>query len=379
MPRLKQHDGRLNGPELQQLRDALLDAFTLGSLTEMLRFRLDRHREHLSLANDLPTIVLDVLTRAEYESWTAELLTGARASSPQNARLLAVAQQFGLATATPPRRELELRITEAGGLLDVVRWRERLGRAEGRVCRVEVTGADGAGEALGTGFLLGPDLVLTNHHVVAPVLRGDVPATRLAFRFDYKVLGDGVVLNPGRVHRAAPDWDVDHSPPSPLDEQVDPPQAPGADELDHALVRLAEPAGSEPLSAGAGAEADAPPRGWFEPPVSPHDFTKHPALFILQHPAGGPLRLAVDTDAVLGTAGPDGAPTRVRYRTTTEPGSSGSPCFDADWNLVAVHHSGDPKYLTGAAPRYNQGVPVAAVLALLAARGKADLLGAQEP
>ena len=36
--------------------------------------------------------------------------------------------------------------------------------------------------------------------------------------------------------------------------------------------------------------------------------------------------------------------TRVRYRTNTEEGSSGAPCFDKDWELVALHHSGDPNY-----------------------------------
>ena len=30
------------------------------------------------------------------------------------------------------------------------------------------------------------------------------------------------------------------------------------------------------------------------------------------------------------------------YRTDTEPGSSGSPCFNDPWELVALHHSGVP-------------------------------------
>ena len=31
---------------------------------------------------------------------------------------------------------------------------------------------------------------------------------------------------------------------------------------------------------------------------------------------------------------------RVQYLTDTEPGSSGSPVFDKEWNVVALHHSG---------------------------------------
>jgi V8-like Glu-specific endopeptidase len=31
----------------------------------------------------------------------------------------------------------------------------------------------------------------------------------------------------------------------------------------------------------------------------------------------------------------------VRYAVNTEPGTSGSPVFDKDWRLVALHHLGD--------------------------------------
>jgi hypothetical protein len=41
-----------------------------------------------------------------------------------------------------------------------------------------------------------------------------------------------------------------------------------------------------------------------------------------------------------------------------------------------LHHSGDPKYWKeGKKPDYNQGIPAAAILSLLAKRGKALMLG----
>jgi V8-like Glu-specific endopeptidase len=93
-------------------------------------------------------------------------------------------------------------------------------------------------------------------------------------------------------------------------------------------------------------------------------------LMIAQHPDGKPLKLAVDTESVIGV---NANQTRVRYATNTEPGSSGSPVFDFDWNLVALHHLGDPAY--NHPPAYNQGIPINNIRARLAATDKLDALG----
>lgn len=49
----------------------------------------------------------------------------------------------------------------------------------------------------------------------------------------------------------------------------------------------------------------------------------------------------------------------IRYRTNTLPGSSGSPCFSQGWDLVALHHNGDPEFWT---PTYNAAIMQALLL-----------------
>src|SRR4051812_33255089 len=70
--------------------------------------------------------------------------------------------------------------------VDVRVWMERFARMQDRVCRVEVRGF-----AEGTGFLVGPDMVLTNHHVVEQCLALGESLDRIACRFDYSILPDG--------------------------------------------------------------------------------------------------------------------------------------------------------------------------------------------
>ena len=56
---------------------------------------------------------------------------------------------------------------------------------------------------------------------------------------------------------------------------------------------------------------------------------------IIQHPGGLAKRVSLISNVVVFVGG-----NRVQYLTDTEPGSSGSPVFDTQWNVVALHHSG---------------------------------------
>jgi Effector-associated domain 1 len=130
--------GRLNGVQIKAFKEAFLDAFpTVPAFDQMLRVYLNRQRQWIALGEDLDEIVFKVIGRAESESWTAELLAGARNANPPNDALLIFAQPFGLAPATPHGVQLQNTIRAANGTLDPVPWRARMAKIEGQVCRIE--------------------------------------------------------------------------------------------------------------------------------------------------------------------------------------------------------------------------------------------------
>ena len=219
--------------------------------------------------------------------------------------------------------------------------------------------------------VVGPAVVITNFHVVESLVNGASSPSNAIIRFDYKRLDDGTTLNSGmEFHLASEDWLVDSSPPSPADLIPEPKEElPTSSELDYALLRLAEPVGSQPV----GKKGDpATRRGWIPLTRTEYTFPPDSPLFILQHPLGVPLKLLLDTHGII-RANKNG--TRVLYRTNTDRGSSGSPCFDQNWNLVALHHLGDPAYERRLNPTYNEGIPTTAIYDLVYQRGKREALG----
>jgi V8-like Glu-specific endopeptidase len=59
---------------------------------------------------------------------------------------------------------------------------------------------------------------------------------------------------------------------------------------------------------------------------------------IIQHPSGERKQVALRENRIV-----DVLPEYLHYHTDTAPGSSGSPVFNDQWEVVALHHSGVPK------------------------------------
>ena len=357
---------RLSPAALLELRNALRPAFSRSRFVDLVA-RVDRNLDDMTApADDYPTSIWRVLGEANAQLWWRDLLREARFAVPGDAALQQLGERYGLsaivASTTGPitGHELELKIKAAQSTFNIGVWRSRLGAIEGQVCRIEFP----AGTARGTGFLIGPDRILTNQHVMAAVQQGTYPPGKVAARFDYLVETDGIEVHAGTPYALADDWLIDYSPPSAQDLLAAPTADPDPTELDYAILRLAVRAGEEPVG---GPTNDPNPvlRGWVEAPTTEYPFDPQSALSIVQHPDGDPMQVALDTEGVLGR---NGNGTRVRYTTTTQPGSSGSPCFSPDWELIALHHSGDPKYASLGRAEFNQGIPITAIQTLVATR-----------
>ncbi|OQP40686.1 hypothetical protein A4H97_13765 [Niastella yeongjuensis] len=83
-------------------------------------------------------------------------------------------------------------------------------------------------------------------------------------------------------------------------------------------------------------------------------------IYIIGHPAGGTLQLSLYDNVLLDSEDP-----RIHYRTPTIGGSSGSPVFNQNWQLIGLHHAGskDMPMLNGKPGRYeaNEGIWIQAI------------------
>lgn len=70
-------------------------------------------------------------------------------------------------------------------------------------------------------------------------------------------------------------------------------------------------------------------------PVAFGNPASDPRLYVIGHPKGGVLQFSMQDNLMLGSKDH-----LIHYRTPTEPGSSGSPVFDQEWQLIGIHHAG---------------------------------------
>jgi V8-like Glu-specific endopeptidase len=373
--------GKLSGEDIKKLSTMLSGTLSFNDLESFVYASTgDRlFVEFVAPGKPMRPTISDLLIALEDIGSTAKFLSYVYANRPGRPDVRSeIAKAFPEAVAVPEQK-IELSAQTAGapqanaptnahapGLqrnvrpylakLDIRVWQSRMTEIERRVCRVELDG-----NALGTGFLVGPDTVLTNWHVFEAAKKQG-QADKLGCRFDYELLPDGKV-QPGQLVMLQAAGLIDSSPYSVAEGTSTPDNPlPTTAELDYALLRLASRVGEQQVEGAA--------RGWIALPKAGLPLAADAPILIVQHPQGTPMKLAMDTQAVIGL---NGNGTRINYRTNTDPGSSGSPVFTMDWDLVALHHSGDPAWVN---PTYNQGVPIELVRQRIEAGGFGNTLGA---
>ena len=195
-----------------------------------------------------------------------------------------------------------------GNDLDSINYLAKGTLASRSVCRIQLKDARANLVGYASGFLIGPGLLMTNHHVFGKP--GD--AANSMADFDYELDVAGMEREPVRFG-FLPDrmFFTD-------------------DGLDYSIVAVAP-------TSQFGAR-DLYDWGWLPLSGEPGKGDPGEYLTIVQHPGGQTKQVCVRENKLLKYVGDF-----VWYLTDTTAGSSGSPAFNRFWQVIALHHSGVPK------------------------------------
>lgn len=249
--------------------------------------------------------------------------------------------------------ELQGMVSGPLGFTQVAEASQAILRFTRQLCRVDIDG-----DPIGTGFLVGPHMVLTSWHVVADLITQAKPrkgsARDLRLVFD----DDGAVA--AVTYSPVDDWLFAHEPGldnerTAVPERLNPLDADVSQAKDYAVIELSSCPGYE--------------RGWV-------DFTDIPEFShgtlkgctVLQHPNGQPQRLA--PGMITGLRDGSGG-TRLLYTANTGKGSSGGLVVDHRYRVVGLHQG----EIVG--QNVNTGIVAHCIAEQLAAAGR--LVGLVEP
>ena len=327
----------LNGEDLKRFREGLIRTFPPS--TGKLAIVVSDANIGINFNNyqrpDFESNVQTLLESAAGQEQLAKLFKAAVEAAPNNANLKEIKQYIDafyrvIERVAPDHQDVErclervlftnVRFEWAG------RWLKELDQLRHRVCRIEPQPrddqrADRGLNGWGTGFLVGPDVILTNYHVMS----GFVDAANVRVRFDCEYDPNGIISE-GRAFSLADNYEI-------LGSRVE--------ELDFALLRLKDPPAHDDIEGN--------PRGFFS--LTDNRIEEREPLLILQHPLGEPLKLAFGSVS----SRDNWTNNRLGYNVNTAGGSSGAPCLTQGLDVVALHRQ-------GGLGSYNSGVLMSAII-----------------
>lgn len=175
------------------------------------------------------------------------------------------------------------------------------------VGRINIRSSPSRTKGYGTGFMVSPRLLMTNHHVFPT----PEEATFSEIEFDYQNDRQGRLLPIVTFGFSPKEFFITSK------------------ELDYTLVAVKE----ESISG-----VKVRRYGWTRLIESQGKAILGESLNIIQHPKGEPKQLVLRSNQLV-----DLFDNYAHYVADTERGSSGAPVYNDQWELVALHHSGVPR------------------------------------
>lgn len=179
------------------------------------------------------------------------------------------------------------------------------------VCRIYVADKFGGG-SWGTGFLITPNLIITNNHVIPDA----ESATRSFAEFGYEADTNGLVQQ-GKRFKIQPEKTFVTS---------------GTTELDITILGVSSIADD-----GSTSIADY---GFLRMNPALHKVEELEFVSIIQHPGGDEKYISIRENKVIKIGDENPAKdVKIWYECDTAEGSSGAAVFNDQWQVVAIHHS----------------------------------------
>ncbi len=317
----------LSSAELKKLVNAIISAYpTQEDLAMMVQFELGENLEAIAGGGNLTQLVFNLVTKWSIpRGKISPLIIAAYETNPGNPELkqfyesMVIKKQF-IVDSTIKKPDFGPDINWCGEADEIqlqsflkpepdywdVGFLKRAIAQSSSVCRIEITSRN----IMATGVLITANKVLTNYHVLKYRDEDNLENNALN-----AILKFGCLTSNNGIETECKSFQLDRQTPILCFSKTE--------DLDYVLLQVEEKITQA---------TDIKPARW--------DSDKLPiekmGISVLQHPEGDSMKLSISQDGITGVYQNSGL---VQYVNKTAVGSSGSPCFDENWYLVALHHA----------------------------------------